>query len=46
MWGLAVDGEAGVRAVVENLLADLDLTMAEVGCAKVSELTRELLTPA
>ncbi len=46
VWGLAIDGEAGVRAVVENLLADLDLTMAEVGCAKVGELTRELLSPA
>jgi lactate 2-monooxygenase len=46
VWGLALDGEAGVRAVIENLLADLDLTMAEVGYAKVSELTRELLAPA
>jgi lactate 2-monooxygenase len=46
VWGLAIDGEAGVRAVVENLLADLDLTMAELGCAKVSELTRELVAPA
>ncbi len=46
VWGLAVDGEAGVRAVVENLLADLDLTMAEVGCATLAELTRELLVPA
>jgi lactate 2-monooxygenase len=46
VWGLAIDGEDGVRAVVENLLADLDLTMAELGCAKVSELTREFLVPA
>jgi lactate 2-monooxygenase len=45
VWGLAIDGETGVRTVVENLLADLDLTMAEVGCAKVSELSRELLAP-
>jgi lactate 2-monooxygenase len=46
VWGLALDGEAGVRTVVENLLADLDLTMAEVGCAKLDQLTRELLAPA
>jgi lactate 2-monooxygenase len=46
VWGLAVDGEAGVRSVLENLLADLDLTMAELGCARLEELTRELLAPA
>jgi isopentenyl diphosphate isomerase/L-lactate dehydrogenase-like FMN-dependent dehydrogenase len=30
-WGLAVAGEAGVRDVVLNLLADLDLTLALSG---------------
>jgi lactate 2-monooxygenase len=46
VWGLAMDGEHGVGEVLENLLADLDLTMAEVGCARVADLTRELLAPA
>src|SRR6266481_3223955 len=31
MWGLAVAGEAGVRDVLLNLVADLDLTMALSG---------------
>jgi isopentenyl diphosphate isomerase/L-lactate dehydrogenase-like FMN-dependent dehydrogenase len=30
-WGLAVAGEQGVRDVVLNLLADLDLTLALSG---------------
>lgn len=46
VWGAALGGEAGVREVVENLLADFDVTMANAGCARVSDLTRELLAPA
>jgi lactate 2-monooxygenase len=46
VWGLAVDGEAGVRSVVENLLADFDLTMALCGLAKSSEWSRKSLTEA
>jgi isopentenyl diphosphate isomerase/L-lactate dehydrogenase-like FMN-dependent dehydrogenase len=37
-YGLAVGGEDGVRAVVANLLADLDLTLALAGCASPAEL--------
>lgn len=37
-YGLAVGGEAGVRDVLLNLLADLDLTLALTGCASVGEL--------
>jgi lactate 2-monooxygenase len=46
VWGLAVGGEAGVREVVENLLADFDLTLALCGLSKPSELTRDVLVPA
>jgi lactate 2-monooxygenase len=46
VWGLALDGERGIHEVVENLLADFDLTLAEVGCATLADLTRELLAPA
>lgn len=46
VWGLAVDGEAGARAVIENLLADFDLTLGLCGLAKPSELTRETIVPA
>jgi isopentenyl diphosphate isomerase/L-lactate dehydrogenase-like FMN-dependent dehydrogenase len=38
-YGLAVGGEAGVRDVLLNLLADLDLTLALTGCASVAELS-------
>lgn len=38
MWGLAVAGEAGVRDVVLNLIADLDLTMALSGYTCCREL--------
>jgi isopentenyl diphosphate isomerase/L-lactate dehydrogenase-like FMN-dependent dehydrogenase len=37
-YGLAVAGERGVREVVLNLQADLDLTLGLVGCASFGEL--------
>jgi lactate 2-monooxygenase len=43
VWGLALGGEAGVREVVENLLAEFDLTLALCGQTKVSDLTPEVL---
>lgn len=42
-YGLALAGEAGVREVVLNLLADLDLTLGLIGCASVAELGRGCL---
>jgi isopentenyl diphosphate isomerase/L-lactate dehydrogenase-like FMN-dependent dehydrogenase len=45
-YGLAVGGEAGVRDVLLNLLADLDLTLALTGCASVAELTPAHLVKA
>jgi lactate 2-monooxygenase len=44
VWGLAVDGEAGVRHVLRCLLADLDLTTALAGATTCVELTRDLLS--
>jgi isopentenyl diphosphate isomerase/L-lactate dehydrogenase-like FMN-dependent dehydrogenase len=38
LWGLAVAGEAGVREVLLNLVADLDLTMALSGYTCCREL--------
>jgi lactate 2-monooxygenase len=46
VWGLAVGGEAGVREVVENLLAEFDLTLALCGLTRPSELTRATVAPA
>lgn len=44
IWGLAVAGEEGVRDVVKNFLADLDLTMGLAGFRSVRELRRGMLT--
>jgi len=43
VYGLAIDGEAGVRDVIRNLVADFDLTLALSGCRSVSELRPECL---
>ena len=43
LWGLALGGEDGVEAVLRMLLAELDLTMALSGHAKLSELSPEAL---
>jgi lactate 2-monooxygenase len=39
-YGLAVAGEAGVREVLLNLLADIDLTLALAGETAISQVTR------
>lgn len=46
IWGLAVAGEQGVRDVVENFLADLDLTMGLSGFRSVRELDASILASA
>jgi len=37
VYGLALAGERGVREVIENIIAELDLTMALIGARKVAE---------
>jgi lactate 2-monooxygenase len=46
LWGLAVAGEAGVREVIQNFLADFDLTMGLAGCRSVEEIRAETLVRA
>lgn len=46
VYGLALDGAAGVSAVIDNVLAELDLTMGLVGAASVADITRDLLVEA
>jgi lactate 2-monooxygenase len=46
LWGLAVGGEAGVREVIRNVLADFDLTMGLAGCRSVAEIQAETLVRA
>jgi isopentenyl diphosphate isomerase/L-lactate dehydrogenase-like FMN-dependent dehydrogenase len=43
VYGLALGGEAGVRDVIRNLVADFDLTMALAGSRSVSEIGPENL---
>jgi lactate 2-monooxygenase len=45
VYGLALAGEAGVREVVTNFMADFDLTMGLAGCRSVSDITSEMLVP-
>jgi isopentenyl diphosphate isomerase/L-lactate dehydrogenase-like FMN-dependent dehydrogenase len=44
VYGLAIAGETGVREVIRNLRAELDLTMALAGCASVAEITPDALS--
>jgi lactate 2-monooxygenase len=46
LWGLALDGEAGVETVLRMLLAELDLTLALSGCATSDELGADSLVRA
>lgn len=43
VYGLALDGAAGVSAVIDGVLAELDLTMGLVGAATIADITRDLL---
>ncbi|HEY6951023.1 MAG TPA: lactate 2-monooxygenase [Bacteroidota bacterium] len=40
MWGLAVGGEQGVRHVLENLIADIDLTLGLSGYSSFTKINR------
>ncbi len=44
LWGMAVDGEAGVTTVLRSLLAELDLTMALSGHRSLDDAGPELLS--
>ena len=38
VYGLALAGEQGVREVIRNFRAELDLTMGLAGCRSVAEI--------
>jgi lactate 2-monooxygenase len=46
IWGLALEGEQGVEAVLRMILAELDLTMALCGYTRPDQLGPEALTEA
>lgn len=43
LWGLTLDGESGVRAVLAHLREEVDLAMALAGCRTVGDVTRNLI---
>ena len=46
IWGLAVDGEAGVKRVLAMLRAEFELAMALAGYRSVSEINSNLVVRA
>ena len=46
VYGLALGGADGVRQVIENIVAELDLTMGLLGVARIDDLSRDLLVAA
>ena len=45
VWGLALDGQAGVETVLKMILAELDLTMALCSLTRPGEIGPGLLSP-
>lgn len=45
LWGLAADGEAGVRRVLEIFRSELELAMALAGCSSIGSITRSHVAP-
>jgi 4-hydroxymandelate oxidase len=43
LWGLAVDGEAGARAVLDLLRREFDIALALVGCRRATDLSRDVV---
>jgi lactate 2-monooxygenase len=43
VYGLALGGADGVRQVIENIVAELDLTMGLLGIRTIQDLSRDLL---
>lgn len=43
LWGLALNGEEGVRHVLKSLLAEFDLTVGLSGCTGLSDISRDVL---
>jgi isopentenyl diphosphate isomerase/L-lactate dehydrogenase-like FMN-dependent dehydrogenase len=43
VYGLALGGEQGVRDVLDNLVADLDITLGLMGCTSIADLTLDCL---
>ena len=46
LWGLTLDGESGVAAVLEHLRGEIDLAMALAGCSSVNDIDPALVISA
>jgi isopentenyl diphosphate isomerase/L-lactate dehydrogenase-like FMN-dependent dehydrogenase len=44
-FGLGIAGEAGVREVLQNFIADFDITLGLAGCKSVAEIGADCLVP-
>jgi lactate 2-monooxygenase len=44
VYGLAIAGAEGVREIIQNLLAEFELTMSLAGCKSVKEITPDSIT--
>jgi isopentenyl diphosphate isomerase/L-lactate dehydrogenase-like FMN-dependent dehydrogenase len=44
VYGLALGGEQGIKEILANLLADIDLTLGLAGCSSWAEVKRDKLT--
>jgi len=45
LWGLTLDGEEGVVAVLEHLRGEIDLAMALAGCRALNEIDASVVIP-
>jgi len=45
LWGLAVDGEAGARAVLDVLRDEILIALQLVGCSSPADVTRDRVQP-
>lgn len=45
VYGLAHGGEVGVTKVIQNFLAEFELTMALAGCKNISEIDTSCISP-
>jgi 4-hydroxymandelate oxidase len=46
LWGLTLDGESGVAAVLEHLRGEIDLAMALAGCRTLNDIDGGLVIPS
>ncbi len=44
LYGLAANGEAGVRGVIESMKHEIDTNLAQIGCASMNALTYDYLS--